>query len=407
MSESMPLLEGDPQSLRQHVAQYRATAEAIRKAATDLTAISSRDDFVSEAIVKISSRAASAASEAATVHERYIGTANALEDYAVSLAEAQALAKKAATEFVQLESEAKELGVQASQIAEDALMGGPAALALLKHGLQATAQLEQLAQNLARAESDYAAALVIKNVAAAKASAAIFITAESSGLDDSALDVISDDFKTAYDWAKKNLSPILEQILTISKAIADVLSKISLVLNLLALIPGLDVVFGPLAAAVDTVLAVVTAISLISSVMLVLLGQRSLGQLVGDAISFAASKLLGKLGSSVTDGIDEKIGAESGSFVSKLVEDGVDKGTDVVQDKFDKTVADPTSDWVDSQHLQLFPSSAGSAWNPPPTIQVAPVSMSTSTTAADLASGVQGSPTSMSGPQPVLVTVGS
>ncbi|HEX3679598.1 MAG TPA: hypothetical protein VHU90_07750 [Galbitalea sp.] len=414
MSNSFPLLPGDPEGISKYVAQYRTTAEAIAKVTTDLNTVSNGAEFESEAIVKIRGRASDAAAVSALVYERYTDTTEILGEYANALAKAQNMAKVAISNYQALEAEVAALEHKSKQFADDLLQGGPGALAALKLGAQAEAELIEMGIQLKKIATEYATAAAMKELAVQTAIDSIVLSMGDSSLDDTPLDVIADAVETAYKWAQQNLAPILEKILSVAQDLLNILSTVSAVLNLLALIPGLDAVFGPLAAIADIAVTILSVVAIASTVMLVLLGKRSVGQVVSAAISLAAQKLLGKLGGAVAGKLDGAIGAEEGSFVAKGVDDAVDKFmTDPLQDKVDKTVSEPAGDWADNQHLQLFPSSSSQPWNAPPTIHVDPVSLPSAATPQDIAATVgdaaSGHFSSMgtAGSQPVLVSAAS
>jgi hypothetical protein len=411
MSNALPLLSGDPEGIAKYVAEYRTTAEAIAKVTTDLNKVSNGADFESDAIVKIRGRASDAASVSALVYERYADTTEILGEYASALHKAQGLAKTAIGRYQALEAEFAALEHKSKQFADDLLQGGPGALAALKLGAQAESELAEMTKQLASIELEYAAAVAVKEAAVQTALDAIVLSMGDSSLDDTPLDVVVDAFETAYKWAQKNLAPVLEKILAVAQDLLNILSTVSAVLNLLALIPGLDAVFGPLAAIADIAVTILSVVALASTIMLVLLGQRTLGEVVSAAISFAAQKLLGKLGGKVAGKLDKAIGADEDSAAAKGVDMAVDHFiTDPLQDKVDKTVAEPAGEWIDNQHLQLFPSSSNQPWNAPPTIQVDPVSLPAAASSQDIAVSVgnaasaQFSSAGSTAPQPVLVT---
>ncbi|MCL2515073.1 MAG: hypothetical protein FWF16_03900 [Microbacteriaceae bacterium] len=298
-SELVPL-PGDPVALKTRANALMSAAEQIQRAINDLRRLADRDDTVSEAIDKVRSKASDVADNITKAHVRYLGTAQALQEYAPKLEAGQQRAQRAiaahtsaqqqvATAQASLQHQSEQYTHdQANQPASSSSATPPQPFGTTAAGTRASQAVSDANDAVGNALGEYNAAIAEIDAAAQIAISMIDSAMDDSGLNDGFWDKVGHVLSELKDLAQKYLAPFLDVLQKIAAAVADIGGYLSMILNILAVfIP----VLAPIAAAVDIIVLAAAAISFLATAALVVLGDRTLGDLLNTGITLVASAL--------------------------------------------------------------------------------------------------------------------
>lgn len=396
-------LSGDPETVAAWALRYQQTAEKLKRAANDLRDLTDDETFVSLAVDEISLKALDARSSTEKVSLRYDGAGNAFAAYASELRAAQVRAENAIRAFHNADGSAGTAGRRRDDLENQVAADNGQTPGLVDELLSAVRAFNNWAQESASALGEYHAAVEDKRQAVNRAIAALDDAADDSGLNDNFFEAIGGHFQQIYELAQKHLAPILAALHEVLSGLADILGKITLVLSVLAVFLP---VLAPLAAAMTAVSLVVSGLVLLCSLALFALGKASLGQLLGDAISFAAGAIMSKAGpvfkralgaaddAALALAQPAMAGKTLGSQLSYVLKNGLNDVQAVtavaegVVGVTENVVTDlavgAATDVGGGNTIDLAPSAAGPDWNAPPTIEVEPLPANESYSAAEL-----------------------
>ncbi|MCU1515051.1 MAG: hypothetical protein JWO10_2141 [Microbacteriaceae bacterium] len=397
-------LAGDPDVVENWGARFVNAANNLKKASDELRQLTDGHTYVSLAIEEVREKALDARTATTKVATRYEGTGAALTIYSHDLRAAQARANRAIAAFYNNDSTTAEHTKDDLKHQVDADNGQTPGL--VDKLIAAQHALSNLVAQKASAWAEFNAAEADRDAAAMRAVHAIQVADDASKLNDSFFEAIEGQFQAAYEWAQKNLAPIIQAIHDIVKQISDIVSIIALVLDVLSIfLPFL----APLAGIVDMVALGLAAVVLLTALALLFLGKGSVGEVIGDTISVATSAFGGKL----VDGLTEKLGSKfaldgvnalkgsdnafattagqqfnllktTGPSGLQLLHAGVHTSVDLASRGTEKGV----EGFFESPGMDLAPSAAGPSWNAPPTPHIPPVFASTSDVSSAMESHV-------------------
>ncbi|GAB3392900.1 hypothetical protein GCM10027568_21030 [Humibacter soli] len=302
-SELAPL-PGDPSALKAKADGLSSAAEQIQQAIDHLRQLADRDQTVSLAVDSVRGNASDVADNITKAQIRYAGTARALQDYAPKLESGQQRALRAISAYnsaqQQVSSAQTSLQQQQEQYNHDQSSApapapgaeAPKTFGETPAGNRASQAVTDANGAVSDAMSEYNGAIAEIDAAAQVAISQIKKAISDSGLNDGFWDKLGHALESAWNdavaWAKKYLAPVLDVIQKVAAAIADIGGYISMVLNILAVfIP----VLAPIAAAVDIIVLAAAAVSFIATAALVVLGDRTLGDLLNTGITLVMSAL--------------------------------------------------------------------------------------------------------------------
>jgi hypothetical protein len=284
---------GDPQVVSAYASRYGDVADAIKSAASKLTAIANHDDGESSKYVDaFRDTAKEVAGDITRAHERYSGLAQAMRDYANPLEQAQAAAD-AALQRARRASDGNSTAQTLHNHYEDELRRPD----LSDDDRTKYTLLQQQAQNdlidnqreIAAAQQDLQAAIDHRNSAARTATDAIKDVEDSGKLDDSP-------------WTKfweHNGGWIGE--------VVDIVGKVAAVLALVAIfVPGL----GEVVLAIIAIVGIVAmALTVINAICQMTAGTKTVGaglfEIGMAVIPFGVGKVLGHLGGAAGDAVED------------------------------------------------------------------------------------------------------
>ena len=271
----MSVLPGNPTSLAERSASYVSSASLIQRAADDLRAIAY--DSTARSMDGIRDRSAEVARDLDRAHERYSGTARALQEYAVALkaahdraddaevAEARAAAGAATAEYDLLRSERRldQLGEADAPAGNIRSAQDEVDAARARRGrMDAAAAAARAEIEAARQDMERAAQIAIDRIDSA-------IDGTNEGFWDrikNFLDDVGDFLGAIARWVGDFLADVyaeLQRIISTVVALLGVAVILLLVYSLLAMVP----LIGPaIAALVTTVLAGFLLASVLSDV---------------------------------------------------------------------------------------------------------------------------------------------
>lgn len=243
-------ITGDPSAITHHTKQMHDVATAMAEAARKLRGLTHDVTYVSAALDKASGNAGDVAKDLDDSAQRYRHTADALDEYAAVLSQAQhdvanANAQAGGLDIGQAQANANRLGREYRTAAHDP--GTSAADKDQLHQQWASAEahlsaqqasLQHFAGIVQQAQSDV-------DAAAKRAVDKVEDAIKASKLNDNVFYKIGHDAHAAYEdvkkWYDKNVAPILNALADLAGDIADILSIVGVVL---ALIPGLQALAG-------------------------------------------------------------------------------------------------------------------------------------------------------------------
>lgn len=376
-------LDGDPDTIADQARVYKATALRLKNAADDLRDLTDDSTFISLAVDEVRLKALDARTATESIHVRYDGAADAMAQYAVDLRAAQDRANRAISNYMGADGEQSAAERLADDLEDSVKTDNGQTPNLVDDFLEAKRALEQFAASTAAALSEYTAAVQDKLDAVNRAITGLKDAADSSNLNDGFFEAIGGAFQEAYEWAQENLTPLIEWAHEFLAQLGEIVSLLAFVVTLLSLIPIFTPFLGPIAAVLQIASLAISALTLLCSLALVVLGKGSLGDVVGETIGLVASAVLFGAGSGIKGAV-AVAGRPAASAalttatreaieLPAVTEAGVETLIFATETAVGKT-GGAVGDMIDSPlGVDLAPSVAGPSWNAPPTIQIPPV----------------------------------
>lgn len=276
IGESADPVPGDPDEVAKLGRDLRKTAEAIKKQANEIKALSSVKEWKSKAAEEFRKQAGEAEGKLRKAYSRYDAAADALgekvvegggsKEYASELHRAQQMADKALRDAQDADGEQKSSSGAIDKLPKDTPDDDPDRKKLEKRQEAATSALE-------RAKKDLQAAKDVRDAAAKRARDAIRHAIDHDGLKDSRWDKFKD-------WVHDNAGWIND--------VLNVLGWVATVCGTLALFVGwIPIVGQALAGILGSIAMVATVLSLVGHVMLALAGEGSWFDVALDVVGLA------------------------------------------------------------------------------------------------------------------------
>lgn len=275
-------LDGDPDTLARFAAKYRSISEALTSAASELGKLANTDLTVSLAIDEVKTKASAAQADTLKVASHYGGASSTYATYAAKLKDAQTRANHARAMIAGFKGSADHAKQARDSVVDQTKFTLPT---------QQSAD-DLLAANaiVARYQSDYNAAMGIyhqavsdKEAAVRDAIAQLEDAAKVAGLTDSFFEASKAKGRDIYEWAKKNLAPLLEKLRAVLKVIKDIVDMVAVVASVLK-IPQLMFVVAMVDVAVSELIYNCT-------VVLFILGSASVADVISSGLDLALSAL--------------------------------------------------------------------------------------------------------------------
>jgi len=327
-------LPGDPTALDAAARRQLLVADAIDTAVRDLQDLAGGEIADSDAVDALSAQASTVASTIQRASVRLRETAEAAVEFAASLDTLQGDADAAILAHDQARLEQDRALVHVRQLEQDP-SADPASLERWRD------RVTQHGQEILNADAQWNRVHEQWNEAAQRAIARINDAADVSGLDDGLFDWIAEGWEGFMQWVRDN-ADLLATIGDILSVISEWAGYLAGIFSLLALIPGLGVVFGPLATLAEVVTLVTAGLSLLLTLVLVLAGtgKRTIGDLIGQALGFAVGFIPVPGLKGVTESVTRTVAQESGraagritgTIVKFVVEETVHAGEGYVAD---------------------------------------------------------------------------
>ncbi|AJE84232.1 hypothetical protein SLNWT_3856 [Streptomyces albus] len=266
---------GNPEEVARLGRSLRKTADAIRKQADEIKALSDVEAWKGKAATEFRDQAEEADGKLRKAFKRYDVAAKALgtevapgerESYASELKRAQTKADKALEDAKEADSEQKAHSRALDKLPEDTAENDPDRKKL-------EGREEAAGSALAQAKKDLSAAKGIRNDAARKAAKAIRDVIENDGLKDGRWDKFKD-------WVHDNKGWI-DEVLKWSGRIATICGGLSLVVG------WIPVIGQALAGILGTIALIATAVSLVGHLALALAGEGSWFDVAMDVVGLA------------------------------------------------------------------------------------------------------------------------
>lgn len=291
--EILTPLSGDPDALIQAARGQQDVARAIESAAQALRLIATGELGVSEAVDALGVKSSEIATLIMRAQVRFSDTSDALNVYAHKLKSAQHRADAARARYNEAEDHHSTAQRHRSTVDDQTARSDPADPSLpdlIIRGLKIAEQAAEFARDATAAFADYGVAAAEKEAAALEAIGRITVAADKSGLNDSLFDYLAAGWDAFMQWVRDN-SEFLAMLDDVLAAIGQWASFLSTIFSLLALIPGLGIVFGPLALATKIIAIAATVLALVITILLVISGsgRKSIGDLIGQAIGAAVT----------------------------------------------------------------------------------------------------------------------
>jgi hypothetical protein len=285
-------LDGEPSVVGVTATALGATAQALRDAISELRQLASDDVTISDAVDEVRTKANEARNAISKVEVRYQGAADAMHSYRSGLSSAHSRADAARQRIIDNNSDARYWRLRVHSLTEQA-QAGESSQELLDDLLEAQSRVQSYAAEFSSAMSEYHGAEGDKSAAVDAAIAALHSAAETADIDDGFWDRVANVLENAYEWAQENLTPLLETLRTIAELVKSIVDILALIVTILSVfLPFL----APLAAALTLASIALSALILLSSLLLFALGKESLGRVLGDAIGLATSVITSKMG---------------------------------------------------------------------------------------------------------------
>lgn len=307
-------IPGDPAVVRHAEQQYRATAEAVNDAATNLARLD-MSSSVSIRLAKVLDQIKSVRGQLEQVESRVAGAALALGQYAPALEQAQADSVAALEEAEMAIAGGSRDAYIRDQIASDYNSSNdPIAREQLKDRYDYyNLRVRRASASLELARTRVRDAIAARDTAATRAIGTLEEVDRGSQVKDTPIEQV-------LDWLNQNVMPIVNAIAgTVAKIatwVYENIDTIAVVLNLLALV---TIWCPPLSGALMAVARVATLAAWIKDgwnkgvlgAYRVLTGQQSMGSWLGDVAWMGASLLISK-------GVAKVVSGGLGTLTGKL-----------------------------------------------------------------------------------------
>lgn len=285
-------IHADPHQVGTAARELSATGQALRDAARRLRTLANDDLTVSLAIDEVRERARDTVTTVDKVAGRYEDAGSALATYRTKLDDALGRLR-AARDTVDTNNDNSRYVRHRRWELERELRQGTIDSDGSTELITVTRRSNEYENSSVSAQARATTAREDIRTAALVAAAALDDAAETAGLNDGFWDAVGGVFQVVYEWAQENLGPILEIIRDVLKVLKSILDIICLIVTILSIfIP----ILAPLAAALTAVSLILGGLILLCSLVLFALGRLSAGELLGDAIDFAAGIITSKLG---------------------------------------------------------------------------------------------------------------
>ncbi|MFF3845417.1 putative T7SS-secreted protein [Streptomyces sp. NPDC002328] len=276
IGESADPIPGDPEEVARLGRSLRKTAEAIRKQADEIKALSSVEAWKSKAAEEFRGQAEEAEGKLRKAYKRYDAAADALgekvieggsySEYASELHRAQKMADKALRDAQNADGEDKASSGAIDKLPKDTADDAPDRKKLEKRQEAAASAME-------RAKKDLEAAKDVRDAAAKRARDAIRYAIDNDGLKDGTWDKFKD-------WVHDN-SGWIKAVLEVSGWVATICGTLSL------LVGWIPIVGQALAALLGSIALAATLVSLVGHVLLALSGDGSWFDVALDVVGLA------------------------------------------------------------------------------------------------------------------------
>lgn len=378
MTLELSPLPGDAVALAHYAKMYQKTAHELESATKSLRRIANHDVTISDAVDEIRAQAESAATATGAIHTRYVGTADALADYAVALDTAKSEADAAIRAHDGAHGDvARWAASRDDYIMLAANAQGEERNDFLVRAARAEENVDIAKVALRAAESRYHDAVAKRDAAANVAIGRIDSAMSRSGLNDSFRDDLKGLGRHLAQFARTHLAPILEAIREVCSAVADALGWVTLVL----LVASLALPFlAPLAGALALLGKVLVAAAALATLGLFLMGNESWGELLKSGLKLA-TQFLPKAGEKFISKIGAKIAnklipiAQNGVqwVVRDMTYEGIRGVLGKVEGKVEGAGRGLVIDSIPGSDSTLYgapESAAGPSWSRPPSIEV-------------------------------------
>uniref|UniRef100_A0AAU2A0S1 Putative T7SS secretion signal domain-containing protein n=1 Tax=Streptomyces sp. NBC_00093 TaxID=2975649 RepID=A0AAU2A0S1_9ACTN len=276
IGESSDPLPGDPEQVAGLGRDFRRTAEAIKKQADEIKALSSVAAWTGKTADEFRGQAEEAEGKLRKAFKRYDAAADALgekvmeggssKEYASELHRAQTMADKALRDAQDADADQKANTGAIDGLPKDTAEDDPDRKKLEKRQEAATSAME-------RAKRDLEAAKDVRDAAVKRAREAIRTAIDNDGLKDGTWDKFKD-------WVHDNAGWI--------KQLVDVLGWVATICGTLSLVVGwIPIVGQALAAVLGTIALIATVISLVGHIVLALAGEGSWFDVALDVVGLA------------------------------------------------------------------------------------------------------------------------
>lgn len=291
---------GDPGTVATTAMKYRATAQAVSEASSNLSHLDMSENK-SLGLSTVLDQIKAVRKQLDDVESRVDGAAAALESYGPKLGEAQRLSLEAlsAAEFAKQAAQSSQ--ARRDEAASDYYAtNDPAQRSVAKDRYNAyNSRVASANQDLALAKAKLQQAIALRDEAAGTATNALRSIDQSSPVRDTAMDHIQEFLNKLVDFWDKNIAPHLA---TICK-ILDVISLVLTVVAVILMITGVGAPVGAALLGISKALKVVAVISvgiavakLTISGLKTLTGRQSPGELIKDAGVLGLGLALSALG---------------------------------------------------------------------------------------------------------------
>lgn len=276
IGESSDPIPGDPEQVASLGRDFRKTAEAIKKQADEIKALSSVAAWKGKAADEFRGQAEEAEGKLRKAFKRYDAAADALgekvmeggssKEYASELHRAQTMADKALRDAQDADADQKTSTGAIDGLPKDTADDDPHRKKLEKRQEAATSAME-------RAKRDLEAAKDVRDAAVKRAREAIRTAIDNDGLKDGTWDKFKDWVHDNAGWIKK---------------LVDILGWVATICGTLSLLVGwIPIVGQALAAVLGTIALIATVISLVGHLVLALAGEGSWFDVALDVVGLA------------------------------------------------------------------------------------------------------------------------
>ena len=285
-------IDGDPSTVQRFANQFSTTSSALRDAARELRNLANENITISLAVDEVRENAGAIADDTDRVAERYEGAASTFSSYASALEAARSAGNGARTHIVSNNASGRYWRHRERDLRQQVQWGSTDA-EVLEDLQEATRRANHYDAQYATYLGQYQAAIEDREQAVTAAINGLANAEAASGLNDGFWDGIAGDFQMLWELASKYLGPILEGLRDVLEVLKQILDVITLIVALLSIIcPAL----GPLALGLAAVSALLAVAIFACSLLLFAMGRETIGRVLSDGLSAAASVLLAVAG---------------------------------------------------------------------------------------------------------------